>query len=473
MLRLLVVSVLVGDALQAQSGCSAWSQPGDSWGGPWTPRRTNAATSALAFAPLLRCTARPVGARSAMCTGAQICEGEVSFDPGACFYRPHSAVVRDLGVLAVRHLRRETGRAEPRVLDAMCGSGIRALRYLKEGGAGFVLANDANFDLVAAAQMNLGEDVAMGRVELRTGDASDCFLRARLSKDYFDLIDVDGFGSGAPYNAEAVGALKMGGLLYLCCTDARTAAGKNAGPQALRAFGAVAQSMPFSNELAARLVIADAVRQAATRGMLLQPFFSFYHRASSCTRVMLRLTATGRKSAQVEQVGFVVRCSTTGNHWPVPLEHVQDPRGAPGVPTQASHAGIRTAGMDAEAAGAALSLTGPVWPGRLGDPIALHAMAQDAAEREGMGDAQKLLAKMEEDLSLDSMGYLRLKEIGRFLGLRGVQSLPSKADLIGELRSRGAAAGEAQAEAQAIKTDASMEMVAEAAMHLLAQKPSV
>ncbi|KAJ1486547.1 hypothetical protein T484DRAFT_1789113 [Baffinella frigidus] len=58
-----------------------------------------------------------------------ICEGEVSFDPGACFYRPHSAVVRDLGVLAVRHLRRETGRAEPRVLDAMCGSGIRALRY--------------------------------------------------------------------------------------------------------------------------------------------------------------------------------------------------------------------------------------------------------------------------------------------------------------------------------------------------------
>jgi tRNA (guanine26-N2/guanine27-N2)-dimethyltransferase len=80
-------------------------------------------------------------------------EGEVEFDPRDCFYRPHSAVVRDLGVLALRHFCREDSQPAPRVLDAMCGSGIRALRYIREGGAAFVLANDANDDLVAGAQV--------------------------------------------------------------------------------------------------------------------------------------------------------------------------------------------------------------------------------------------------------------------------------------------------------------------------------
>jgi tRNA (guanine26-N2/guanine27-N2)-dimethyltransferase len=136
-------------------------------------------------------------------------------------------------------------------------------------------------------------------VELRTGDAMDCLLGARLSREYFDLIDIDGFGSGAPHNAEALGALKVGGLLYLCCTDARTGAGRNAPPQALRAFGGLAASTPCSNELIARLVIADAARQAAARGLQLVPVFAFYHRPSSCARVMLRLAATGRKSPQV------------------------------------------------------------------------------------------------------------------------------------------------------------------------------
>eukprot|EP00286_Rhodomonas_abbreviata_P011164 CAMPEP_0181331210 /NCGR_PEP_ID=MMETSP1101-20121128/24370_1 /TAXON_ID=46948 /ORGANISM="Rhodomonas abbreviata, Strain Caron Lab Isolate" /LENGTH=124 /DNA_ID=CAMNT_0023440635 /DNA_START=113 /DNA_END=483 /DNA_ORIENTATION=- len=58
------------------------------------------------------------------CSAEILKEGEVSFNSGGCFYRPHSKVVRDLGVL-------------------------------EEGNASFVLANDANDDLRWAVQDNL------------------------------------------------------------------------------------------------------------------------------------------------------------------------------------------------------------------------------------------------------------------------------------------------------------------------------
>ena len=47
----------------------------------------------------------------------------------------------------------------------------------------------------------------------------------------------DGFGSSTPHNAEAWWCLKIGGLLYLCSTDARSAAGKNSAAAAWRGFG--------------------------------------------------------------------------------------------------------------------------------------------------------------------------------------------------------------------------------------------
>jgi tRNA G26 N,N-dimethylase Trm1 len=50
-------------------------------------------------------------------------------------------------------------------------------------------------------------------------------------------MGADGFGSSTPHNAEAWWCLKIGGLLYLCSTDARSAAGKNSAVAAWRGFG--------------------------------------------------------------------------------------------------------------------------------------------------------------------------------------------------------------------------------------------
>lgn len=68
-------------------------------------------------------------------------ERGVQFLIGNSFYRKESAVGRDLGVLAAAVLKKEKGQL--RVLDALCGSGVRAARYLAQAQADFVWANDA------------------------------------------------------------------------------------------------------------------------------------------------------------------------------------------------------------------------------------------------------------------------------------------------------------------------------------------
>ena len=74
------------------------------------------------------------------------------------FYRPASRLIRDLGVLALAVL----GVPGPRVLDAMSGSGVRTLRYVLEGGASFVLANEL-MEGEHPLEANLAPLVADGR----------------------------------------------------------------------------------------------------------------------------------------------------------------------------------------------------------------------------------------------------------------------------------------------------------------------
>ena len=363
------------------------------------------------------------------------------------------------------------------MLDAMCGSGVRALRYIEEGGATFVLANDADDDLEGEREANLRAYIANGTAALSTGDATESFFSARLKRTYYDMIDVDGFGSGAPHSAEAWWALSIGGLLYLCSTDARSAAGKNAPSAAWRGFGAVAQSMPASNELGVRLLVADAVRQAAARGFEAVPVFGVFHRQSSCSRVMLRLIAAGRSScprSAEEAIAFAAYCGATGEQWVLPMAQVHDPRAAATCPAAAQHASLAAAAYTPEHAAAALRITGPIWAGGLCDERFVCEMATAAAAREDMSEAAKMLSTLLQEVrqGLPPM-YFRLKELGKFLGLEGISALPRKRELVEELRARGFAAGDAQAEAQAIKTSAPMAEVVAAARMLVLGKEGI
>lgn len=160
-------------------------------------------------------------------------ERGLQFDIGDTFFRHESATGRDLGVLAASiHKKHNDNKLQ--VLDAMCGCGIRSLRYLVESNADFVLANDADdvhrrvvLSNLSSRVSRIEEDGGGGRRRwvVTNDDANRVMMECCLRRDYFDFIDIDSFGSDSSFLRSAFGAVRFGGLLYVTSTDGYTSGG--------------------------------------------------------------------------------------------------------------------------------------------------------------------------------------------------------------------------------------------------------
>ncbi|KAL0321768.1 UNVERIFIED_CONTAM: tRNA (guanine(26)-N(2))-dimethyltransferase [Sesamum calycinum] len=186
-------------------------------------------------------------------------ERGLSFDVGDTFFRHESSTGRDLGVLSAAIYKKSHNAL--RVLDAMCGCGIRSMRYLVEADADFVLANDANHECGGVISGNLEKaDREKKRWVVKHSDANRVLTECYLERDFFDLIDVDSFGSESSYLRAAMCAVKLDGLLYVTSTDGYSSGGHRP-EHTLAAYGAYVKHMPYSNEIGLRMLIGGAVRR--------------------------------------------------------------------------------------------------------------------------------------------------------------------------------------------------------------------
>lgn len=154
-------------------------------------------------------------------------ERDIQFDVGDTFFRHESATGRDLGVLSAALYKQSNGSL--RVLDAMCGCGIRSLRYLIEAKADFVLANDANDSHGRIIADNLSQVSSASGEERRWtvmhSDAARVMTECYLQRNFFDLIDIDSFGSDSNFMRAALCAVKLRGLMYITSTDGYSSGG--------------------------------------------------------------------------------------------------------------------------------------------------------------------------------------------------------------------------------------------------------
>ncbi|MDJ0717104.1 MAG: tRNA (guanine-N1)-methyltransferase [Prochloraceae cyanobacterium] len=352
-----------------------------------------------------------------------IAEGKAKFLVGNAFYRPASKIVRDLGVLAAAIYKSDTGNL--RVLDAMTGCGVRSLRYWLESGANWIWANDSNPDLGNIVRQNLAPAIAAGCTQITHRDANRIFFECYDRKDYYDLVEVDSFGSGAPYLDTMLWACKIGGLLYLTSTDGRTGTG-HLPENSLRAYGAYARTHPASQEQVLRLLIGSIQKAAATKRLGVEPIFSLF--AGQTYRVMLRLTSKPRLTS--ENYGFLGYCHRCGEYQIVSWRKL-------------GKVCCRVDNYN-------LSHSGPMWLGQLHDRLHLERLKQLAQQWDWKKQVE-LLTLMQAEADLPPYFYT-LGEIGR----RGKMDVTARSRLIQALIERGYRATSTHINAGAIKTDADL-----------------
>ncbi len=364
-------------------------------------------------------------------------EGAAHFEVGKAFFRASSQMGRDLAVLAA--IAYKQTHSHLRILDAMTGCGVRPLRYALEADADYVWANEGNEELSACLQANLSQALLPERYRLTHQDANAVFFDCYQRQDFYDLIDIDSFGSPMPTLSTALWAVKLGGLLYLTSTDGRATSGR-APDSSLKTYGAWARSHPAVHEQGLRLLIGAIAQQAAAKGLVAQPVFSFYN--GEVNRTMVRIT---RDSSWLrDRFGFLAYCHSCGQFQPASWQKL----GRIVCPCATDEP---------------LSVSGPMWLGPLHNQADLAAMQRHALERE-WPICQSLIATMQAEADLPPYFY-PLAEIGR----RGKMDIPPRSDLIDLLRQNGFVATRTHFSSQAIKTNAPIADCIRLA-HLLAQQ---
>ncbi|KAK8932084.1 tRNA (guanine(26)-N(2))-dimethyltransferase, mitochondrial [Metarhizium anisopliae] len=190
-----------------------------------------------------------------------------------------------------------------KILDALSASGLRALRYALEiPFVTSVTANDLSASAAESIAVNADHNGVAGKFTVTNDDALALMYRSIASdlsrrdkrgnpgkSHKFDVIDLDPYGTAAPFFDAAVQSVRDdGGLLVITCTDSAVWAGHSYCEKTFSLYGGVPVKGMHSHEAALRLILNAVATSAARYGIAIEPMLSlsidFY------TKVFIRVT---------------------------------------------------------------------------------------------------------------------------------------------------------------------------------------
>ncbi|KAF6840941.1 N2,N2-dimethylguanosine tRNA methyltransferase [Colletotrichum plurivorum] len=175
------------------------------------------------------------------------------------------------------------------ILDALSASGLRALRYSHElPFVTSVTANDLTKSAVESIKLNAKHNGLEDKIQANHDDAiahmyrriaDDLSKRDRFGnpskENKYDVIDLDPYGTAAPFIDAAVQAVRDdGGLLCVTCTDASHWAGHCYAEKCFSLYGGVPIKGLHSHEVGLRIIIHALASAAAKYGLTVEPQLS-------------------------------------------------------------------------------------------------------------------------------------------------------------------------------------------------------
>ena len=262
-----------------------------------------------------------------------------------------------------------------RILDALSATGLRALRYAKEVPmASSITANDLSSAATASIKLNVQHNGVEDIVKPTTGDArahmyNSASSSAHADQRLYQVIDLDPYGTAAPFFDAAVQALADGGLLCVTCTDAGVFASVGYLEKTFSQYGGLPFKGPQSHEGGLRLILHAIATSAARYGIAIEPLLSlsidFY------ARLFIRIK---KSPAEVKFLAgktmVVYNCDAGCGSWTTQfLAQTREKKAKNGNPFyKFSLAQAPSANQQCDHCGFKTHLSGPMWGGPLHNP---------------------------------------------------------------------------------------------------------
>jgi len=362
----------------------------------------------------------------------QITEGKarliVSVGPATpkVFYNPKMSLNRDIAILfsqsyfpSSQHLR---------VCDPMTGTGVRAVRYLLESpNVSSVVAADKDPETADAARATVHFNGLEEQVSVIESDAN--LLLLSHVKEHFDLVDLDPFGSPAPFFESALRATIDGGILAATATDMAPLTGARASA-CMRKYGVSAVRTEFEKEAAVRVLASCLAGAAGRLGLGINIVFA--HASDHYARIYAAVTK-GKTPANIsaKSLGFIEYCRYCLRR--NSLSSLQS---------------IRTT---CEECGNKTIIGGPIWLGTLWDPSAVKRMIGHSPilMSSRLTEIQSMLARIDEEWGAP-LFYYRTDVHSARLAVRP----PRISSVLDALRDSGYKATRTHFDSNGFRTDA-------------------
>lgn len=210
------------------------------------------------------------------------------------------------------------------------------------------------------------------KVKLSAGDAITLMYNHREPSKRFDVVDLDPYGSAAPFIDGGVQSVSDGGLLCVTCTDLAVLAGHNYPEKCFSQYGGVSVKAEYSHEVALRLVLHTISTSAARYGRYIQPLLSlsidFYLRVfvrvwtgpvevkNVASKTGTIYVCTNCQDFHVQRFGRATQMSNVGKTGQTNVNYRYNSAQGPPVGENCNECGKR------------MHLGGPMWLGPLHEP---------------------------------------------------------------------------------------------------------
>ncbi|HUH99990.1 MAG TPA: hypothetical protein VLY65_03010 [Nitrososphaerales archaeon] len=290
------------------------------------------------------------------------------------FFNPAARINRDISVAIERATRPRT------FLDALAGVGARGVRIANEGNREVeVTLVEFNETSARIALKNVKRNRLEGRCRV-VHQESNAYLNSRFGRlERFDAVDVDPFGTPAPYVQGALTAAQDEGTISVTATDTATLCGVYP-VVAHRRYGAEVRRTEFPHEAAVRILLGFCARMAGITDIGIEPIAA--HSTLHYIRVYFKvLRGAARSDASLKHIGYVVECGRCHERTVAP-----------------------TYAQSCPLCGAKVRPNGPQWIGSLIDEAVVSEAAQYSSAQ-GWKDAARALKALERTNLFPPFGY--------------------------------------------------------------------
>ncbi len=264
----------------------------------------------------------------------------LQFPPGSgpVFYNSRMELNRDATILLLSVLRPEG------YLDAMGASGVRGLRVAHEVGIP-VTNNDRNVKAVDLIRQNV-ETLGLA-AEVTREDAN-----ALMSARRFDAVDLDPFGTPAPFvDSAARSAVKY---LFVTATDTAPLCGAHL-KAGMRRYFSRPRNTEYHAEVGLRTLLGFVAREVIKYDRGFEPLFCYAHEHFHRLHLRIRYGAAAADRT-LARIGYVMQC--------------------PHCLYRSERTGMLPEPEACPLCGADLVPVGPLWTGRIEDDATLSLMQE-------------------------------------------------------------------------------------------------